>query len=413
MVWGNREGQVSSADLERLRFPRFVRPASATVLTLCLAGFVTANSAQASVRSPASGSSWKIEKTPNPAGAVLSSLNAVSCRSATDCTAVGSDETDSGGGTLAERWNGKTWNVQTTVTPKGTTGDFLYGVSCGSSTACQAVGTLFRTTSSNTLLAESGNGKKWRVETTPTPKGTKDGGLFAVSCTSPSACTAVGNVLTTTGVTHSLIERWNGKAWAIQASAKAARNTWLFGVSCTSASACIAAGYQNPGTGDAQLLAETWNGKVWKLTKTPRKSGSQGGIFDAVSCTSATACTATGTSFDATAPTLAERWNGKAWKVQTTPNPSNYKSSVESVALDGVSCTSATACTASGQYAPGGSGAYFAEVWNGKTWRLQSTPEPAGFTSGALSGVSCVLSRCVAVGAASTTGPQQTLAMVR
>jgi hypothetical protein len=122
-------------------------------------------------------------------------------------------------------------------------------------------------------------------------------------------------------------------------------------------------------------------------------------MFEAVSCTSPRACTATGTDFDPAGPTLAERWNGKIWRVERTPNPANYSASFGEVALDGVSCTSAKACTASGDYSPGGAAAYFIESWNGKRWRLQPTPRPAGFERGALLGVSCAATRCSAVGA--------------
>jgi hypothetical protein len=44
--------------------------------------------------------------------------------------------------------------------------------------------------------------------------------------------------------------------------------------------------------------------------------------------------------------TLAERWNGTSWKTQTTPNPAGAGYSQ----LNGVSCTSASACTAVGYY---------------------------------------------------------------
>jgi hypothetical protein len=64
-----------------------------------------------------------------------------------------------------------------------------------------------------------------------------------------------------------------------------------------------------------------------------------------------------------------------------------------------LSCTSATACTASGQYSPGGKAAYFIEAWNGRSWRLVTAPHPAGFAQGALNGMSCAPARCTAVGA--------------
>ena len=40
--------------------------------------------------------------------------------------------------------------------------------------------------------------------------------LWAVSCTSATACTAVGYYATTSGASAALAERWNGTAWAVQ-----------------------------------------------------------------------------------------------------------------------------------------------------------------------------------------------------
>jgi hypothetical protein len=134
--------------------------------------------------------------------------------------------------------------------------------------------------------------------------------------------------------------------------------------------------------------------------------------LSAVSCTPPAACTATGTNIGTTHPTLAERWNGKSWRIQSTPNPANFQQSASSVVLDGASCTSATACTASGEYSPGGLAAYFAEAWNGTRWRLETTPVPAGFMHGALLGVSCAAAQSTAVGAwAGGAEAPETLAM--
>lgn len=97
--------------------------------------------------------------------------------------------------------------------------------------------------------------------------------------------------------------------------------------------------------------------------------------------------------------TLAERWNGRSWRVQPTPNPPNFRSSFGGLALDGVSCPAARSCTATGEYSPGGLAAYFIESWDGRSWRLQTAPHPSDFLHGALLGISCRRARCVAVGA--------------
>jgi hypothetical protein len=56
---------------------------------------------------------------------------------------------------------------------------------------------------------------------------------------------------------------------------------------------------------------------------TPTPPRTQGATIGSVSCTSLSACTATGLAFAAPAgfppQTLAERWNGMRWRIQPTP----------------------------------------------------------------------------------------------
>jgi hypothetical protein len=397
------------------RWTRATRLLGVAALLLAFTGIATAGAAQASQPAKATGSTWKVEPTPNPAGAEISVLSAVSCSSGRACTAVGSQTSSpsSSGSALAERWNGKSWLIQPTAVVNGATSPELYGVSCASASACTSVGSAFDTAGSRDVnLAEAWNGKIWRVQAIPNPKGATNSTLYALSCTSASACTAVGVYDNAAGFPRAMAERWNGKAWRIQAIPQPAKRTWFFGVSCSGARACTAVGYRNNGTGDAQPFAEAWNGTQWRALTVPLPHGAPGGAFSAVSCTSPSACTATGTSFSASGPTLAERWNGKDWRIQSTPNPANYRTSFGEVALDGVSCTSARACTASGEYSPGGTAAYFLEAWNGKSWRLVTAPVPVDFVSGTLLGMSCHCRRCTAVGAWAG-GPiaQATLAM--
>jgi hypothetical protein len=373
------------------------------VLTLLLGGLwiVTAGAAQAGT---AAGSGWKVEPTPNPAGAAINELSAVSCTSGRACTAVGSHAASlsSPTFTLAERWNGMRWWIQHTLLPRSAASGTLFGVSCASATACTAVGGAFDKATRRTVnLAEAWNGTSWRVQAIPNPKGSTGGSLHGVSCTSPRACTAVGNYGTAAGRVLAVIERWNGARWAIQPAPRPAGATSapFLGVSCSAARACTAVGYQSGGSGGTRPVAEAWNGTRWHTQAVPLPHGSPGGILAAVSCTSPRACTATGANFSTTGPTLAERWNGTRWRVQPTPSPANSGTSHQEPELNGVSCASATACTASGAYAPGGKSAYFLEAWNGRRWRLVPAPHPAGFAAGALNGISCAAARCTAVGA--------------
>jgi hypothetical protein len=175
---------------------------------LMLIGLVTATltASAAGAVTPA----WHIQPTPNPAGAILSALTGVSCNSATACTAVGyyynAGPVEV---TLAERWNGTAWAVQGTPNPGGTHGSSLSGVSCTSATACTAVGEYTNASNVAVTLAERWNGTVWAVQATPNPSGAQGSGLIDVSCTSATACTAVGNYVNASHVAVTLAERYS------------------------------------------------------------------------------------------------------------------------------------------------------------------------------------------------------------
>jgi len=397
-----REGSGLRAGV---RLAHAVRLLGAVILLLGFTGVVTAGAAQASQPGMAAGSGWKVEPTPNQNrnGAGINVLSAVSCTSGRACTAVGSHAASlsSPGFTLAERWNGTRWRIQPTILPGGAVSATFSGVSCASATACIAVGsTPGKAADTSVSLAEAWNGRSWRVQAIPAPKGSTSSSLFGVSCTSPDACTAVGNYSTATGRVLALAERWNGARWAIQPVPRplGAASERFSGVSCSAARACTAVGDQTGGSAGTRPVAKAWNGTKWHSQTVPLPPASPGGILATVSCTSPRACTATGANFSNTGPTLAVRWDGARWRVQPTPTP-NFTTSHQAPELNSVSCASATACTATGAYAPGGHSAYFLEAWNGRSWRLVTAPHPAGFASGALNGTSCVLARCTAVGA--------------
>ncbi len=181
----------------------------------------------------------------------------MSCPSAPACTAVGSYTNQTGTLTLAERWTGSTWSIQTTPAPSS--GGQLVGVACASTTACITVGSRPGGT-----LAEGWNGSSWSIQSTPSPNGTT---LSAVSCTSPTACTAVGNYTDTSSNYVTLAERWDGSRLSIQPTPTPTGGGQLLGVSCTSTTACTAVGPNPSGP-----LAEIWDGNNWSIQNTPSPS---------------------------------------------------------------------------------------------------------------------------------------------
>jgi hypothetical protein len=82
-------------------------------------------------------------------------------------------------------------------------------------------------------LAERWNGHKWSIQTTPNPSRVSP--LYGVFCTSANACIAVGGP-------QALAERWNGQVWSLQSLPQLGKYAALGGVSCPAKSRCTAVG---------------------------------------------------------------------------------------------------------------------------------------------------------------------------
>ena len=238
------------------------------------------------------GTHWSVLPSPNR-GTTGDNFDSVSCVSADVCMAVGAFGISSGGsGTLAESWDGARWSVLPSPNPVGA-GDGFRGVSCTAADACMAVGS--SGTSDNgpfTTLAEFWNGRQWSVVPSPNPvSGSNE--FNGVSCTGEDACTAVGVSGTSAGVTTTLIESWNGSRWSVVPSPNGPGLTWLWGVSCAATDACNAAGLYFAKTGTPRTLIESWDGTRWSVVPTP-SPGVENRVLNGVSCASATTCTAAG-----------------------------------------------------------------------------------------------------------------------
>jgi hypothetical protein len=242
----------------------------------------------------------------------------------------------------------QTWTFQKSRNPKGSTDAELAGLACTSASNCVAVGSWSDAQGSESTLVERWNGSKWSIDPSPNPKG--DGALLSgVSCWSANVCMAVGSYHKGAGM-RTLILQWNGSEWTIVPSPNTHQiANILNGVSCVSSMACEAVG----GAGVtvmtlSRTLVERWNGSEWTLMKSRNAKGVDYQDLLSVSCSSDEACTAVGFSmnFQSTGLALVERWNGSKWKLQETQRPDH----AIRVALAGVSCPSAWACTATGWY---------------------------------------------------------------
>jgi hypothetical protein len=206
------------------------------------------------------GAHWHLQTAPLPAGSPGGFFTGVACTSPSSCTAVGfgTDSSGNPAGTLAEQWNGARWSIQSTPNPAP--GGLLAAVSCTSASACTAAGNLNGTAhAGSTTLVERWNGTTWAIQ--PTPKLSAGQGSFfnGVACTA-GACTAVGLYLTDSGPL-TLAERWTGTSWRIQPTPALAGAYDIAppAVACPSATACIAVGGYTTNVPNL-TLAEQWNG---------------------------------------------------------------------------------------------------------------------------------------------------------
>jgi hypothetical protein len=308
------------------------------------------------------------------------------------------------------------WSIQPTANPVGGTDSVLSGVSCSSRTACTAVGYYTNRSLAGVTLAERWNGQRWSIERTPRVAGARAGLLFAVSCVSSRACVAVGSVTDRAGVTVPLAQRWNGTGWSIQKTPSLMGEnhpnlSYLGGVSCASPRYCIAVGYSGNRNGSSgTTLAELWNGAWWSVERTPRPPRATVGFLSAVSCVAPRSCTAVGFFNRADAGiALAERWNGSRWSLERASTPEG----AASAQLVGVSCTAQRLCVATGYFTiVTGIEVMLAEQSNPMRWSIERTLYPAGAAAVQFGGVSCgSSSSCIAVGFfVNGAGLDQTLA---
>lgn len=226
------------------------------------------------------GSAWQVVSSPNGSlsplnkylGARNNRLTGVACASESQCWAVGSFEDNVGRTTLIEQWDGTSWTIVpsmgiTAASANGRTpqNSLLTGITCPSAVEC------------------------WAVGYSATPEGAETEG------------------------SQPLFLHWVGGAWAVvpsptlanPASGSVTLNSYpwnyLFGVQCSSATQCWAVGFSRtqPGNGSSQTLIEQWNGAAWAPVVSPNSSTSDLNFLRSVTCASGGECWAVGSSTDA------------------------------------------------------------------------------------------------------------------
>ena len=299
---------------------------------------------------------------PSPPG----TFSSVSCTDASDCTAVGGD--DSNGEPIYATESGGTWGTPTEIpTPNG--GSFN-AVSCSDATDCTAVGDAWN---GQEFYATESGGTWGAVTEIPTPNG---GGFNGVSCSDATDCTAVGG---------DYIATESGGTWGTPTEIPTPYGGSFNAVICSDATDCTAVGGPyNSNYG--QPFYATESGGTWGAAIKIPTSG--GGGFNAVSCSNTTDCTAVGDAEPDGYPIYATE-SGGSWGPATESLPPGGFGR-----FSGVSCTDASDCAAVG-WDNNGLPFYATELRG--TWGTPTeipTPNGGGFNA-----VSCSdATDCTAVG---------------
>ena len=311
------------------------------------------------------GTTWSID--PDPVGASQSGLDGVACATGTDCFAVGQYHVPGASPlrSLARRWNGTAWANNPVPSPVGATDTHLAGIDCPAATVCFAVGAATVSGAEKTLV-ERWNGTAWAPMISPNVAGQPHNALADVDCTSATSCVAVGTTTTAGNTVQTLVERFNGFGWTVAPGSVVGA---LRGVSCATATDRL-------GVGSVTLH---WNGTTWNSIAAADPP-SDTGIFEtaAVVCPAVNDCTAVGTADDFYGPSpFAAHWDGTTWTSVTLPSPYPAAS-----ALD-ITCVSTADCTTVGNYFDWPiDHETLVDHFDGTTWTTAASPNPVeGATS--------------------------------
>jgi hypothetical protein len=347
-----------------------------------------------------SGGTWVATQLASPTGDTTSQLLAISCADATDCTAIGTGNTNSTSTSTPSspvlyQWSSDAWNSQVISFPAGVTVDRVGGISCWSPTLCDASAS----SSGDTAVVLKITGMAVAYDSLPLVATRTFAEFNSISCLSATACVMTGS--------SGAVGGWDGITAALTGT------TWtqtlidppvgdnepdIASVVCQSKSSCIAVGSdgsQSQQSTDATLF--TLVGSTWSQSAIVVAGQSSATLYG-ISCASARSCVAVGMFEDVAGGDVpfVESLTSAGWLSSKPAMPK----SARAAGLFGVSCPKLGSCVAVGQYvAPSGTLLPYADVLTSGTWTSVAVPSKSGFVRAGLDGVSCTTTTsCVAVG---------------
>jgi hypothetical protein len=425
---------------------RRVTLASVAITAISIAA--TATTAPVALAGTTNGPVWQSQQTgiAGLASFKTGSIGSATCTGPGRCVAVGGEVTAVTGGALVLASSNGSWGAPATAEVNDGAGGYYSSVACESASACVGVGLSVDgvnptatkpiagsiAVSGSTVTPAAANVLPVPSVYSTDPAGDPElAALTSVSCTA-SSCTAVGYA-DQSGYNFPLVYTNEGSGWVLSLPtppSAAAEGANLTAVSCPSDGPCEAVGYYVDSSGDSYSWAVQLSGSQQGVTITPPSDAivnpvaqvvtspaDPPGLYldmSGISCPSASACTAVGNYLSSTstyvAPMAVKIDNGVAGTATALPQPAAAPTPATN-SVSGVWCADASDCTVNGKTItdPNGGGFEFLPVSgyeSAGTWSPLSPLPGAETSAGAsLSGLGCsALSDCVSVGTDGVNG---------
>jgi hypothetical protein len=283
----------------------------------------------------------------------------------------------------------------------------LLGVAADSASDVWAVGYDTPTTTGLTpTLVEHYNGSNWTIVTSANVVGGSNK-LTGVAALSASDVWAVGNYTSGSGLTQPLIEHYDGSTWSLVGSLHVAGSyNYLTGVAAVSATDVWAVGYYSAPGSPAQPLIEHYDGTTWSLVG-GASLGPVACILSGVAVVPATsALWAVGncTTSNGLPQPLTEYYDGTSWS--SYPGASTGLTGAVDGNLHGVAADSANDVWAVGYDTANVFQQTLVERWTGTTgtyWTLVASPNSGAYQNELLGVAAASASDVWAVGYYDTT----------
>jgi hypothetical protein len=298
-----------------------------TAPSQCLAGGSYAGSNQNGLIETLSDGSWTPVRLslPDDAGRDQQmEIEGLACPAVARCIAVGSDYYENSAGTttesraLTQALAGGRWAPAEIPLPvnAATTGEVaeLEAISCMSTQTCIAVGHYTATHGITQGLIETLANGTWTPLEAPLPHGAsahQNAILWALDCTAAGTCSAVGQYISTRGVSQGLIETLANATWTparapLPRDASDQKAAKLYGIACAGANLCAAVGQYTGTDGASQGLIENRTGQTWipveaALPRNATLTGQNAALYT-VACSATGTCLAGGTTLPVTRP---------------------------------------------------------------------------------------------------------------